>query len=121
MQNFELTKHQVTEVNYKDNGRAKDGESSFDISGSVLLPKDGKGIIFEQEVQLGKPGENVYLYLKTLTFFAQIDASKPFVLDEANKECYPMAEKLLKETIRNVTESFGMPIIDLMVEAETKA
>ena len=118
MQNFKFAKHKVTEVNYKDNGRVKEGESSFDISGSVLLPKDGKGIIFEQEVQLGKPGENVYLYLKTLTFFAQIEASKPFVLDEANKECYPMAEKLLKETIRNVTESFGMPVIDLMVEAK---
>ena len=42
MQNFELTKHQVTEVNFRDNGRQKKGESSFDISGSVLLPKDGK-------------------------------------------------------------------------------
>ena len=63
MQNFELTKHQVTEVNFRDNGRQKKGESSFDISGSVLLPKDGKGIIFEQEVHLGKPEENVYLYL----------------------------------------------------------
>lgn len=50
MQNFKLTKHQVTEVNFRDNGRQKKGESSFDISGSVLLPKDGKGIIFEQEV-----------------------------------------------------------------------
>lgn len=86
MQNFELTKHQVTEVNFRDNGRQKKGESSFDISGSVLLPKDGKGIIFEQEVHLGKPEENVYLYLKTLTFFAQIDESKPFVLEEANKK-----------------------------------
>lgn len=121
MQNFELTKHQVTEANIRDNGRQKEGESSFDISGSVLLPKNGKGIIFEQEVHLGKPEENVYLYLKTLTFFTQIDESKPFVLDEANKECYPMAEKLLKETIRNVTESFGMPVIDLMVEAEPEA
>lgn len=121
MQNFELTKHQVTEVNFRDNGRQKKGESSFDISGSVLLPKDGKGIIFEQEVQLGKPGENVYLYLKTLTFFAQIDESKPFVLEEANKKCYPVAEMLLKETIRNVSVSFGMPIIDLMVEAEPEA
>lgn len=83
MQNFELTKHQVTEANFRDNGRQKEGESSFDISGSVLLPKDGKGIIFEQEVHLGKPEENVYLYLKTLTFFTQIDESKPFVLDEA--------------------------------------
>ena len=63
-----LTKHKVTEVNFRDNGRQKEGESSFDISGSVLLPKDGKGIIFEQEVHLGKPEENVYLYLKTLTF-----------------------------------------------------
>lgn len=115
MQNFELTKHQVTEANFRDNGRQKEGESSF------LLPKDGKGIIFEQEVHLGKPEENVYLYLKTLTFFTQIDESKPFVLDEANKECYPMAEKLLKETIRNVTESFGMPVIDLMVEAKPEA
>lgn len=121
MQNFEFAKHKVTEVNYKDNGRVKEGETSFDISGSVLLPKDGKGIIFEQEVHLGKPEENVYLYLKTLTFFAQIDESKPFVLEEANKECYPMAQKLLKETIRNVTESFGMPIVDLMVEAEPEA
>ena len=118
MQNFEFTKHQVTEANFKDNGRQKEGESSFDISGSVLLPKKGKGIVFEQDVHLGKPGENVCLYLKTLTFFTQIDESKPFVLNEANKECYPMAEKLLKETIRNVTESFGMPIIDLMIEAK---
>lgn len=46
MQNFELTKHQVTEANFRDNGRQKEGESSFDISGSVLLPKNGKGIIF---------------------------------------------------------------------------
>ena len=45
MQNFELTKHQVTEVNFRDNGRQKKGESSFDISGSVLLPKDGKGTV----------------------------------------------------------------------------
>lgn len=48
MQNFELTKHQVTEVNFRDNGRQKEGESSFDISGSVLLPKDGKGIILNR-------------------------------------------------------------------------
>lgn len=27
MQNFELTKHQVTEVNFRDNGRQKEGES----------------------------------------------------------------------------------------------
>lgn len=121
MQNFELTKHQVTEANFRDNGKQKEGESSFDISGSVLLPKNGKGIIFEQEVHFGKPEENVYLYLKTLTFFTQIDESKPFVLDEANKECYPVAEMLLKETIRNVSVSFGMPIIDLMVEAEPEA
>lgn len=32
MQNFELTKHQVTEANFRDNGRQKEGESSFDIS-----------------------------------------------------------------------------------------
>lgn len=32
-----------------------------------------------------------------------------------------MAEKILKETIRNVTESFGMPVIDLMVEAKPEA
>ena len=63
----------------------------------------------------------MYLYLKTLTFFTQIAESKPFVLDEANKECYPMAEKILKETIRNVTESFGMQVIDLMVEAKPEA
>lgn len=48
MQNFKLTKHQVTEVNFRDNGRQKKGESSFDISGSVLLPKDGKGIILNR-------------------------------------------------------------------------
>ena len=50
MQNFKLTKHQVTEVNFRDNGRQKEGESSFDISGSVLLPKDGKGIIDRKSV-----------------------------------------------------------------------
>lgn len=93
MQNFELTKHQVTEVNFRDNGRQKEGESSFDISGSVLLPKDGKGIIFEQEVHLGKPEENVYLYLKTLTFFAQIDESKPFVLDNQRRKSTGILER----------------------------
>ena len=97
------------------------GDLSSAVCVNTRYSSDGKGIIFEQEVHLGKPEENVYLYLKTLTFFAQIDESKPFVLEEANKKCYPVAEMLLKETIRNVSVSFGMPIIDLMVEAEPEA
>ena len=39
MQNFKLTKHQVTEVNFRDNGRQKKGESSFDISGFCPAPE----------------------------------------------------------------------------------
>ena len=34
-------------------------------------------------------------------------------LVKAQEECYPVAVRKLYETIKNVTEAYGMPIIDL--------
>ena len=102
MQNFEFRKHMVVETNFKDNGGKKGGESSTDFSGDVAVPKgeNNKIVIFRQEFKLGKPGESVYMCLKT-------------DLVKAQEECYPVAVRKLYETIKNVTEAYGMPIIDL--------
>lgn len=62
MQNFELTKHQVTEVNFRDNGRQKEGESSFDISGSVRSRKTGK-VLFLNRRFISENRKRMYTFI----------------------------------------------------------
>ncbi|RHK35462.1 hypothetical protein [Anaerobutyricum hallii] len=115
MQNFEFRKHMVVETNFKDNGGKKEGESSIDFSGDVAVPKgeNNKIVIFRQEFKLGKPGESVYMCLKTHTVFEYTGNKTEADLVKAQEECYPVAVRKLYETIKNVTEAYGMPIIPL--------
>lgn len=105
----------VVEANFKDNGGKKEGESNGDFSGDVIVlkGKNNKIVIFRQEFKLGKPGENVYMCLKTRTIFEYVGNKTEADLAKAQEECYPVAVRKLYETIKNVTEAYGMPIIDL--------
>lgn len=113
MQNFEFAKHMVVEASFKDNGLKKEGESGFTIDGQVLMPRDGQGIIIERTVTLGKPDENLYLSLKMMTFFSYIGKEKSFDVNAAREECLPIADEKMKETVKNVTTAYGMPLTAL--------
>lgn len=51
--------------------------------------------------------------LKTHTVFEYTGNKTEVDLVKAQEECYPVAVRKLYETIKNVTEAYGMPIIDL--------
>lgn len=116
MKNFEYVKHMVIKAEFEDKGKNRTGNAGLDVSGEAVLPKEGNGIALKYRVTLGKPEENMYLFLEMMTFFdykgdkEEFDISK---MQAYSDECNPIAKEKVRDTVRNVSETYGMNVLDL--------
>ena len=55
----------------------------------------------------------MFLYLETISVFEPVDTVTEVDKGVVEKQCIPVALGELRKTVKMVTESFGMPPLDL--------
>ena len=117
MGDFKLKKHKVQETRFCENIEIeKNNDIEVGVQGSILIPKNfelNKNIIVQLKFRFGKEEERLFLYLETISVFEPVDTVTEVDKGVVEKQCIPVALGELRKTVKMVTESFGMPPLDL--------
>lgn len=117
MGDFKLKKHKVQEARFCENIEIeKNNDIEVGVQGSILIPKNfelNKNIIVQLKFRFGKEEERLFLYLETISVFEPVDTVTKVDKGVVEKQCIPVALGELRKTVKMVTESFGMPPLDL--------
>lgn len=81
-----------------------------------MIPKDSdrnKDIIIQLRFHFGKKEERLFLYLETISVF-ELEGTAVLPTEQTVRDnCLPVALSQLRKTVKMVTESYGMPPLDL--------
>ena len=119
MISFKLKQHSVQAASFIQNReKEKKKDMEVGVEGGILVPKDsekGKYLAVQLKFHFGNKEEYLYLTLETVTTFEIVkDEKKEEIKEEdVRRICLPIALTELRKTVRNVTEAYGMPALDL--------
>ncbi len=88
------------------------------VEGGILIPKDsvnGKHLAVRLKFHFGKPEERLYLELETLSIFVIERDGEFFEVreEDVEAECLPVALTELRKTVKEVSQAYGIPVLDL--------
>lgn len=117
---FKLKSHRVNEAVFREKKEFEKKRSlDMGLSGNILVPKEPEqenGLIAVKLVfTLGKEEERIFLKLETITLFSAENTgeTKRVTEESARKNCVPAALAMLRETVKSVTEAYGLSPVDL--------
>lgn len=119
MINFVLKKHKVEKAFFAENKEyERKNNVEIGVEGSVLVPKeikDNNYAMIQLKFHVGKPDERLYLALDTVSTFEinEYDTKTKINEDIVRKKCIPIALTELRKTVKNVTEAYGLPALEL--------
>ena len=117
MGDFKLKKHRVKEAAFLENTEVeKKNNIEVGVEGSILIPKDSdanKNVVVQLKFHFGKKEERLFLYLETISVFEPENIADVITESMVHEKCLPIALSQLRKTVKMVTESYGMPPLDL--------
>lgn len=117
MGNFKLKRHRVKKANFFENTEIdKKNNIEVGVEGGILIPKDSEkneNVVIQLKFHFGKEDERLFLGLETLSIFEPEDIKKDITEEMVHKNCLPIALSQLRKTVKEVTEAYGMPPLDL--------
>ena len=117
MGDFKLKKHRVREATFLENTEIeKKNNIEVGVEGSILIPKDSdsnKNVVVQLKFHFGKKEERLFLYLETISVFKPENIADVITENIVHENCLPIALSQLKKKKKMVTESYGMPPLDL--------
>ena len=117
MNGFNLKKHSVINAFFREN-TDKEKKTNFEVGveGGILVPKDreiNNQIAIQLKFHFGNSDDRIYLKLETLTIFVVESVITDISEESIKKACLPIALSKIRETVKSVTEAYGMLPIDL--------
>lgn len=117
MGDFRLKKHRVKEATFLEKAEVKKKNNiEVGVEGSILIPKDSdsnKNVTVQLKFHFGKKEERLFLYLETISVFEPENVADEITENMVHETCLPIALSQLRKTVKMVTESYGMPPLDL--------
>lgn len=115
MESCKLLKHRVVKASFYENrDREKKDNLEVGVDGNIFIPKKQdlkKTVMVRLRFHLGKEDERIWLILETLSFFEIDEASIDD--DTIRQECLSTSLKELRNSVKMVTEAYGMPPLSL--------
>lgn len=117
MGDFKLKKHRVKEAAFLENTEVeKKNNIEVGVEGSILIPKDSdsnSNVVVQLKFHFGKKEERLFLFLETISVFEPENIVDVITEKMVREKCLPIALSQLRKTVKMVTESYGMPPLDL--------
>ena len=118
MIHFNLKRHSVKEASFLENlERARKGNMNVGVEGKIIIPQNPAqpgDVTILLKMRLGSKDDCMYLMLQTVTVFEMQGPRE----ESARRECFPAAMAKLRETVRQLTEVYGMTPLELPPFAE---
>ena len=122
MIHFNLKRHSVKEASFLENlERARKGNMYVGVEGKIIIPQNPAqpgDVTILLKMRLGSKDDCMYLMLQTVTVFEMQGPREELNETSARRECFPAAMAKLRETVRQLTEVYGMTPLELPPFAE---
>lgn len=119
---FHLKSHSVKEASFLEQlERAKKGEMKVGLEGKIIIPQNPSypaQVTVRLKMRLGSKEDCMYLMLQTVTVFDAEGPREELNEQAARRDCFPAAVEKLRETVKQVTEAYGMTPLELPPFAE---
>jgi len=117
MSEFILKEHRVKKALFKEHhDKQKSNNLEVGLEGNTLIPKDtekNRKVIVQLKLALGGEEAHLFLELETISVFEAEDMSVDINEDSVEKNCLPIAFASLRKSVKNVTEAYGLPPLEL--------
>ena len=117
MINYKLSRHRVKQASFIENSqKEKKNELGVRVEGGILVPKElgsESHVTVNLKFHLGDEDERLYLYLETVSVFELQNENIDLSEEAVQKECLPIALASLRNTVKQVSEAYGLPSLDL--------
>ncbi len=119
---FSLKSHSVKEASFQEHfERARKSNMNVGVEGKIIIPQNPAqpgDVTVRLKMRLGSTDDCMYLMLQTVTVFAVEGPREELNEQSARRECFPAAMAKLRETVRQLTEVYGMTPLELPPFAE---
>lgn len=119
---FSLKSHSVKEAAFQEHfERARKSNMNVGVEGKIIIPQNPAqpgDVTVRLKMRLGSKEDCMYLMLQTATVFEVQGTGEKWDEQTARRECFPAAMAKLRETVRQLTEVYGMTPLELPPFAE---